>query len=222
MTRRAFIVGLPLVTAGCGAGYGVVHDGGHTIAPVDMTTLDPSLLRQEVAWSGKEKPGSIFVNVPERRLYLVQAGGRQCGCGRRGCLETYVSATGLCRTLFELLADSKEPSPLRAVAYQDLTAKRIYEAARSGDPIALEAFDRTARTLGLKLADAVAHTGPEAIFLFGGMAAAGDLLLEPAQAYMDACIFPAYRNHVRLLPSRLEAGSSAILGAAALIWNELP
>ena len=153
---------------------------------------------------------------------LVQAGGRQCGCGRRGCLETYVSATGLCRTLFELLADSKEPSPLRAVAYQDLTAKRIYEAARSGDPIALEAFDRTARTLGLKLADAVAHTGPEAIFLFGGMAAAGDLLLEPAQAYMDACIFPAYRNHVRLLPSRLEAGSSAILGAAALIWNELP
>ena len=76
LTRRAFIVGLPLVTAGCGAGYGVVHDGGHTIAPVDITTLDPGLMRQEVAWSGKEKPGSIVVNVPERRLYLVQGGGR--------------------------------------------------------------------------------------------------------------------------------------------------
>ncbi|MDO8876363.1 MAG: L,D-transpeptidase [Pseudolabrys sp.] len=76
MTRRAFVVGLPLFAAGCGAGYGVVHDGGHTIAPVDVTTLDPSLMRQEVAWSGKEKPGSIVVNIPQRRLYLVQAGGR--------------------------------------------------------------------------------------------------------------------------------------------------
>ena len=76
MTRRSFVIGLPLVTAGCGAGYGVVYDGGHTVAPVDITNLDPSLMRTEVAWSGKEKPGSIFVNVPERRLYLVQAGGR--------------------------------------------------------------------------------------------------------------------------------------------------
>jgi glucokinase len=152
---------------------------------------------------------------------VVQAGGRECGCGRRGCLETYVSATGLCRTLFELLADSREPSDLRTVPYQDLTAKRIFDAARAGDPIALAAFDRTARTLGLKLADAVAHTGPEAIFLFGGMAAAGDLLLRPAQAYMEEFLFPAYRGHVKLLPSQMQAGSAAILGAAALIWNRL-
>ena len=135
--------------------------------------------------------------------------------------RTYELAGDSAYTLAEFAGELARQAG-KAVAYQDLTAKRIYEAARSGDPIALEAFDRTARTLGLKLADAVAHTGPEAIFLFGGMAAAGDLLLEPAQAYMDACIFPAYRNHVRLLPSRLEAGSSAILGAAALIWNELP
>ncbi len=76
MTRRAVIVGLPLVAAGCGAGYGVVYDGGHTIAPVDMSTLDPNLMRQEVSWNGNERPGSIVVNVPQRRLYLVQGGGR--------------------------------------------------------------------------------------------------------------------------------------------------
>jgi lipoprotein-anchoring transpeptidase ErfK/SrfK len=77
ISRRAFVIGLPLVAAGCTtAGYGVVQDGGHTIAPVDITTLDPSLMRQEVAWSGREKPGSIVVNVPQRRLYLVQGGGR--------------------------------------------------------------------------------------------------------------------------------------------------
>ena len=77
MTRRAFVVGLPLFAAGCTtAGYGVVRDGGHMISAVDVTTMDPSLMRQEVAWSGREKPGSIVVNVSERRLYLVQAGGR--------------------------------------------------------------------------------------------------------------------------------------------------
>jgi lipoprotein-anchoring transpeptidase ErfK/SrfK len=78
LSRRAVIVGLPLLAAGCvtGGGYGSVQDGGFTIQPVDLTTIDSSLMRQEVAWSGKEKPGSIVVNVPQRRLYLVQGGGR--------------------------------------------------------------------------------------------------------------------------------------------------
>jgi lipoprotein-anchoring transpeptidase ErfK/SrfK len=77
LSRRAVLAGLPLMLAGCvSADYGAVSDGGFVTAPIDMTTVDPSLLRQEVAWPGKEKPGSIFVNVPERRLYLVEAGGK--------------------------------------------------------------------------------------------------------------------------------------------------
>jgi len=77
LSRRAVLAGLPLLLAGCaGAGYGSVEDGGFNVPPIDVTNIDPSLVRQEVAWSGKEKPGSIVVNVPQRRLYLVQAGGR--------------------------------------------------------------------------------------------------------------------------------------------------
>jgi lipoprotein-anchoring transpeptidase ErfK/SrfK len=77
LSRRAVLVGLPLFVAGCaGGGYGSVQDGGFTIPPVDVTAMDPDLMRQEVAWHGKEKPGSIVVNVPQRRLYLVQEGGR--------------------------------------------------------------------------------------------------------------------------------------------------
>ncbi len=77
LSRRAVLAGLPLMLAGCvSADYGAVSDGGFVTAPIDMTTVDPSLLRQEVAWPGKEKPGSIVVNVPERRLYLVEAGGK--------------------------------------------------------------------------------------------------------------------------------------------------
>ena len=77
LSRRAVLLGLPLLVAGCAGGnYGAVNDGGFTTPPIDVTTIDQSLLRTEVAWKGKEKPGSIVVNVPERRLYLVQGGGR--------------------------------------------------------------------------------------------------------------------------------------------------
>jgi lipoprotein-anchoring transpeptidase ErfK/SrfK len=76
LSRRAILAGLPLLLAGCGANYGSTQDGGFTVAAVDITTMDRDLMRQEVAWRGNEKPGSIVVNVPERRLYLVLAGGR--------------------------------------------------------------------------------------------------------------------------------------------------
>jgi lipoprotein-anchoring transpeptidase ErfK/SrfK len=76
LSRRAVLAGLPLLLAGCGANYGSTQDGGFTVAAVDMTAMDRDLMRQEVAWHGKEKPGSIVVNVPQRRLYLVLRGGR--------------------------------------------------------------------------------------------------------------------------------------------------
>ena len=147
--------------------------------------------------------------------------GRECACGKRGCLETYVSATGLCRTVCELLAERREASPLRDVNFNQLTAKTVFEAARSGDPLALAAFDATARTLGIKLADAVAHTSPEAIFLSGGLAAAGDLLLAPARRYLEEFLFAPYRDTVQLRLSELPEGKGAVLGAAALAWAEV-
>jgi lipoprotein-anchoring transpeptidase ErfK/SrfK len=79
LSRRAVVIGLPLLAAGCvstGGNYGTISDGGFIVPAIDLTTVDSSLLRQEVTWRGKERPGSIVVNVPERRLYLVQEGGR--------------------------------------------------------------------------------------------------------------------------------------------------
>ena len=151
----------------------------------------------------------------------VDPNGRHCACGKRGCLETYVSATGICRTVAELLAQRLDPSRLRDVTFSDLTSKLIYEAACKGDTIALAAFDTTARILGMKLADAVAHTSPEAIFLSGGLAAAGDLLITPTRRYLEEFLFNPYKGKVKLLLSELPAGSGAVLGAAALAWHEL-
>jgi glucokinase len=151
----------------------------------------------------------------------VKHNGRECGCGNKGCLETYVSATGIKRTVFKLLTEKVTESELRQYSYNDLTSKMISEAAKKGDKIALQAFDLTGRILGVKLADAVACTSPEAIFLFGGLSKAGDLLLEPTQRYMEESLFPIYRGKVKLLLSGLKETNSAVLGASALAWKEL-
>lgn len=151
----------------------------------------------------------------------VDPGGRGCACGKQGCLETYVSATGLCRTVAELLAQRREPSRLRDVTYNQLTSKQVYEAACEKDPVALAAFDATARILGMKLADAVAHTSPEAIFLSGGLAAAGDLLITPTRRYFEYFLFTPYKGKIKLLRSQLPEGRGAVLGAAALAWHEV-
>ena len=87
--------------------------------------------------------------------------------------------------------------------------------------IALEAFDYTSRILGIKLADAVAHTSPEAIILFGGLALAGDLIFVPTKKYMEENLFHVFKNKVKIIPSGLQNYNAAVLGAGALIRDEI-
>lgn len=150
----------------------------------------------------------------------VEVGGRQCSCGNQGCLETYVSATGIRRTVLELMAKRNQKSSLHDIPYKELTSKLIAEAAQNGDKLALEAFDYTARILGVSLANAIAFSSPEAIILFGGLALAGDLIFNPTKKYMEEYVLNTFRGKVSLLPSGLSNGNSAVLGAAALAWNE--
>lgn len=155
---------------------------------------------------------------------IVEKNGRLCGCGRRGCLETYVSANGLRRTVFEMLANDNgldEQSSLQNIPFNDLTSKMVYDAALEGDPIALKSFEYTGRILGEALADAVAYFSPEAIILFGGLAAAGDFIFIPTKKHMEKNLLSIYKNKVKILPSGLPESDAAILGSAALIWNEL-
>jgi glucokinase len=152
---------------------------------------------------------------------IVDPNGRVCGCGNRGCLEAYCSATGLCRTVQELICNSTDKSVLRNVSFADLTAQLVSIAAEHGDRLAKEAYRICGHTLGRKLADSVAHLSPEAIILFGGMAAAGALILDPTRQSLEEHLFPIFRNKVKVLPSKLTEASAAILGAGALIWKEL-
>lgn len=151
---------------------------------------------------------------------IVEKGGRLCGCGRRGCLETYASATGIKRTAFEVIADRNQETLLSSFSYDDITSFKIYEAAQNGDHIAREIFRETGRHLGEALADFVANGSPEAIFLFGGLANAGDLILDPTEKYMEENLLHIFKNKVKLQLSQLNEGDAAVVGAAALAWKE--
>ena len=151
----------------------------------------------------------------------VNPAGRYCNCGKRGCLETYVSATGIRRTVYKLLADHLEDSELRGISFDNLNTKMITDAAVRGDVVALAAFEYTGRILGMKLAETVVHTDPEAIFLFGGLSLAGDLIFKPTIRHMEANLMPLFRGKVKVLPSGLQNQAAPILGASSLVWNYL-
>lgn len=149
-------------------------------------------------------------------------GGRPCTCGKLGCLETYVSARGLRQTIQDLLEKRSTPSILRQLSRQQFNAKAIFEAAEAGDAIALEGFDITGEILGRQLADVTALLSPEAVFLFGGVAKAGDHLLLPARRAMDQHMLNIFKGTVQLQSSALNHRNAAILGAAALAWKSFP
>ncbi|MCE2936525.1 MAG: ROK family protein [Cyclobacteriaceae bacterium] len=151
----------------------------------------------------------------------VNPTGRFCNCGKRGCLETYVSATGIKRTVYKLLADHLENSELRGISFDNLNTKMITEAAHRGDIVARAAFEYTGRILGMKLAETVVHSDPEAIFLFGGLSQAGDLIFKPTIRHMEENLMPLFRGKVKVLPSGLQNQAAPILGASSLVWDYL-
>ncbi|MDR1985002.1 MAG: ROK family protein [Prevotellaceae bacterium] len=152
---------------------------------------------------------------------IVEKNGRQCGCGRCGCLETYTSAPGIKRTISELLALSNEDSIFRHKSLDEFEAKDIATAAQNGDKIANDAFAITGETLGLALANAVTITVPEAIFLFGGLAKAGDLIFKPTIASFEKNVLKVWKNKIKILPSELQNKDVSILGSASLAWNSI-
>lgn len=143
--------------------------------------------------------------------------GRQCSCGRKGCLETYTSARGIVQTYCELRAEAKDEKSLAGVADKDVTSKMIGDAANAGDPIALKTYEKTGYLLGIAMANSVTFSAPEAIFLMGGPAKVGEPLLRPLRESFKKHLLNIYEGSVDIRVSQLAANEAAILGAAALI-----
>lgn len=134
--------------------------------------------------------------------------GRQCTCGRKGCVETYVSIRGMRQTYLEMKGSAQ-------VLERDGVLP-IAEAARAGDVIALSTFERTVEWLAVALANAVTVSGPQRIVLFGGIARNGDLLMAPLRDAFQEALLNIYMGRVDLTVSALPDDDAAILGAAAL------
>ena len=150
---------------------------------------------------------------------IVRQNGRMCGCGRKGCLEAYASATGVARTAREFLTTRTDKSLLRELDPEKITSKSVYEAAVKGDELAKEIFEYSGDILGEALANFIAFTSPEAIVLFGGLTRAGDLILEPVKRSMEENVLKIYKDKTKLLVSQLKESDAAVLGASALGWE---
>ena len=145
--------------------------------------------------------------------------GRPCGCGRKGCLETYCSATGVARTARELLATTTQPSVLRELDPEKITSLDVAIAAGKGDKLANEIYEFTGRLLGEACADFAAFSSPEAFIFFGGMTKAGDLIMKPIEKAYDENVLKIFKGKAKFLVSGLEGSSAAVLGASAVGWE---
>ncbi len=156
-------------------------------------------------------------NAGELGHVIMIPGGRQCGCGRKGCLETYVSATGIRRTAIEILEQNPDYNgPLSKIPKEELTSKDVGDAANAGDPLAIKIFELVGEGLGVAMANAVAFSSPEAIFLMGGPVKAGEVLMRPVRESFKKHLCFVYDNSVEIRVSELSGNDVAILGAAAL------
>ena len=180
-----------VLTLGTGLGSGIFVDG--------------QLMRGENGLAG------------ELGHIIVEQGGRECTCGRNGCLETYVSAGGIRRSVSYFLSSSGLESELKDISFNELTSRKVCELALKNDPVALEVFNYTGKILGKALANVVTVFNPEAIILFGGLADSDELLLNPTNYYFEKNLLSFYKGKVRILKSGLQNGKAAVLGACEFV-----
>lgn len=180
-----------MFTLGTGVGSGVVVDGKLVLGKT----------------GGAGELGHAIL-IPE---------GRPCGCGNKGCLETYTSATGIRRTALEMMEQNPTYNgALSKVAPEELTSKMVGDAAKYGDPLAIQVFEKTGYLLGIAMANAVTFSGPEAVFLMGGPVKAGEVLLNPTRKSFEEHLCFIFKGSVDIRVSELPDNDAAILGAAAL------
>ena len=144
--------------------------------------------------------------------------GRLCGCGRKGCLEAYVSASGVTRSINELDSKNKLTSKLKEI--KNPNSKDVFKLAEKGDLFSIEIIDYTAKILGSSLADFACFNNPKAYILFGGIAQNGNVFAQKVKTSMEKNLLNIYKNKIEIRISQLHNKNAALLGSASLIWNK--
>lgn len=195
--------------------YGeMIFGGAKGMKNVIMITLGTGI-GSGIIIDGKLVYGSDGFAGELGHTILVPFSNRKCSCGNSGCLEMYASIRGIVQTCTEILEQFPK-NELAKIPKKDLNPKIIGDAARNGNEVAIETFRQTGEWLGIALANAAAFSSPEAIFLMGGIANAGDILLKPVQESFAKYKLFIYKD-IPVLISQLNANEAAILGAASLV-----
>lgn len=182
-----------MVTLGTGVGGGVIVDGRPIVGS---------------GGAGGEI-GHFCVNYEEEDT---------CGCGKRGCLEQYASATGIARLARIRLAKDDAPSKLRECEAKDVTAKTVFDALKEGDKVAEEIAEEFGSYLGHAMANLAAVTDPSVIVIGGGVSKAGEIIIKYIEKYYQEKVFFANRNTKFILA---ELGNDAgICGSAKLVTDK--
>lgn len=147
----------------------------------------------------------------------VVRNGRTCGCGKKGCLETYTAAKGIVMTAQEVMAESDAPSLMRSA--EQLTPKLITQFCNQGDELAKEVYRRTGHFLGLGLANYASVANPEAFIFTGGIAKAGDWLMDPMKESFETYVYNNIKGKTKFLISELDEDNHDVLGASVLAWE---
>ena len=185
-----------VITLGTGVGSGIVING-------------------QVVYGCDGFAGELGHVIMDRR-----PDARPCGCGRKGCLEAYCSASGVARTAREILQTTDRPSLRREKPLDDIESLDVSIAADKGDEVAQEIFEFTGKMLGEACADFAAFSSPEAFIFFGGLCKAGDLIMTPIKASYDASVLKIFKGKPKFLVSSLMNANAAVLGASALGWED--
>lgn len=169
-----------------------------------------------IVCNGKLVSGSDGMAGELGHMIVKREGGRLCGCGRYGCLETYCSATGVARTARHTLKATTQDSLLRKLKPEEIDSYQVSLAAQQGDELAKQIYQRTGDILGAACAEMTVFSSPEAFIFFGGMAKAGELLMAPLRESYEKNVMPIFKGKAKFLMSALDSSNAAVLGAASL------
>jgi len=186
------------VTVSTGIGAGIIAGGRYVIGGL--------------GWAGGI--GHIIIDETSDRVCT--------GCGNHGCLESFSAKQGIIATALDMIR--KYPDSLLAEWYQskqeELTPRLVFEAAKAGDPASLEVYNRAGHTLGIGLTNLVDIVSPTRVVIGGGIALAGEILLEPARQVIRQRAFPPKNREVEVVQAAL-GDLSGIYGAAAMVFNDI-
>lgn len=198
--------------AGLGESWQGAGKGASSMVLLTLGTgIGSALILNKKLWKGKDGFASEFGHVS------INPKGPKCKCGNRGCLELYASATAVVKRIKQALKKGMKSKVFKSPK-ENITAAKIYRAAKIGDEISKRILDETAFYLGVAIANIVNALNPEIVVLSGGMTKAGRLLFDKIKQTVKTRALAEASRGLKIVSARL-GENAGIIGASRRVKN---